>query len=628
MNILDEVIAFISPDTAINRAAARAVLASYDAAKPSRTRKMARDGRSSNQIVSTSARQLRTQARNLERNHDIARGAIRTLVNNIVGANGIGIEPQPRKKGTNEIHEEYAQSLREAWRDWQRKPEVTWGYRWPAVQRMMARTWIRDGEAFAQSIIGNVAGLDHGTKVPFSLEIMEPDMIPLDYDDASNGIRQGIQRNAWGRPTGYWLYKNDPLENGFGFNSTETTGFGSPLRNNLKFLSADKMLHIASTDRIGQLRGVSEFASVITRLDDIKDYEESERVAAKIAAMLTAYVKRGTPDMYDENNAVRDAEGNIVPSEISLSPGTIVDSLAIGEEIGLIDSKRPNPNLITFRQGQLRAVAAGIGGSYSSISRDYNGTYSAQRQELVEQWIHYASLTDEFTGQFIQPVWERFVLAAHLSGAVPMPKDIEFGTHDDALFVGQSMPWIDPAKEATAWLNLVQSGFASEVEVMRKRGVNPRDVLEQIATFRKEAGDKGLKFSSDYANTNQASQPAPEQPTEDQAQDPAMQAMASIASGLGILASREQPAPNVVFNQAPTTVNLADTHIDVAAPVVNVAAADITVENIVEPTPVNVENNIAVPQAQVVVNSHKRSVQTVERDAETLEVTRTVTEFE
>jgi lambda family phage portal protein len=264
------------------------------------------------------------------------------------------------------------------------------------------------------------------------------------------------------------------------------------------------MLHIATTDRIGQLRGVSGFASIITRLEDIKDYEESERVAAKIAAMLTAYVKRGTPDMLDVDRMPRDESGNIIPQEISLQAGAIIDTLQIGEEIGLIDSKRPNPNLVTFRQGQLRAMAAGLGASYSSISRDYNGTYSAQRQELVEQWIHYAVLTDEFVGQVVQPVWEQFVLAAHLSGVVPIPADVEPGTHDDAMFIGQSMPWIDPVREATAWLSLVRSGFASEIEVMRKRGVNPADIMTQIEAWRKKANEKGLTFDSDAEKTSKA----------------------------------------------------------------------------------------------------------------------------
>jgi lambda family phage portal protein len=464
-------------------------LASYEAAKPSRMRKFRREQHSQNQLVELSAVALRNQARYLERNHDIARGAIRVLVNNVVGASGIGVEPQPRRRGSKEIHEEYAMALREAHRDWVRRPEVTWRFRYAAAQRMIAKTWVRDGECFSQSIIGPTTGLQHGTRVPFSLELLEPDMVPMDFRDTTKNIRQGIQRNTWGRATGYYVYKDNPLD------TSLLTSFAD-----LKFISAERMRHVALMDRIGQIRGVSEFASVITRMEDIKDYEESERVAAKIAAMMTAYVKRGSPDSYEGPNNQTDAAGNPLPREISLAPGMIIDTLAVGEEIGLIDSKRPNPNLVTFRQGQLRAMAAGMGASYSSISRDYDGTYSSQRQELVEQWIHYAVLADEFVGQQVQPDWEDFVLAAHLSGVVPIPADVEPGTHDDALFVGQSMPWIDPAKDATAWLALVQAGFASEVEVMRKRGVNPRDVLEQIAAHRAEADKKGLVFSSDFAN--------------------------------------------------------------------------------------------------------------------------------
>jgi len=35
----------------------------------------------------------------------------------------------------------------------------------------------------------------------------------------------------------------------------------------------------------------------------------------------------------------------------AFSPGMIIDNVAVGEEIGMIDSNRPNPNLLTFRQG-------------------------------------------------------------------------------------------------------------------------------------------------------------------------------------------------------------------------------------------------------------------------------------
>ena len=206
--------------------------------------------------------------------------------------------------------------------------------------------------------------------------------------------------------------------------------------------------------------------------------------------MLTGYVKRGSPDMFD-------ADSTEEPREMNFEAGMIIDDLAPGEEIGLLDSKRPNTNLIHFRQGQLQAVAAGIGGSNSTISKNYSGTYSAQRQELVEQWINYAVLVDEFVGAFLAPVWSRFVRMADLSGVVRCPNGVS--APDNALFVAQSMPWIDPLKEALASEALVKAGFASEQEIIRRRGANPIDVLDQIKTWRDECEDRSLVFSSNAA---------------------------------------------------------------------------------------------------------------------------------
>ncbi|QGW82937.1 phage portal protein [Variovorax paradoxus] len=490
MNIVDRIVGAVNPLAGLRRAQARRALAHYEGAKPNKQRVRRMDNSSPDTLVGAGAAAVRAHARYLERNHDISRGALRVLVNNVVGPTGIGVEPQPRR-ADGSIHSEYAALLREAHRDWQRRPEVTGRYRWPLAQRLTAYTWLRDGEAFAQQLVGPVPFLNHGTRVPYSLELFEPDFVPLDYDDPSKGIRQGIQSNAWGEATGYWVYKGDPRE---GMTFMNASG--------LKFIPAERMLHTATIDRLHQRRGVSEFASVITRGEDLKDYEESERIAAKVAASLTAYVKRNETNGFQPENSPqppRDEKGNVLPRDLRMQPGMILDTLTVGEEVGMIDSNRPNPNLIAWRAGQLRAFCAGIGASYSSVSRDYDGSYSAQRQELVEQWVHYAVLADEFVGMFVQPSWETFVQVAHLSGAVPIPSDVVPGTEDDALFIGQSMPWIDPMKEANAWEKLVQAGFASEVEVIRRRGGNPHDVIEQVDAFRKDAARRALVFSSNAA---------------------------------------------------------------------------------------------------------------------------------
>ena len=498
LNGIDRLVAWMDPQRGLSRLRSRTLLAHYEAAQPNPQRKFRRDGGSPNQLVEKGAVPLRNQMRYLDRNHDLVVGSLDVLVNNTVGAQGIGVEFQPRTL-TGEIHTDYAKALSSAWRDWQRRPEVRWQHSYARCQRLLARTLYRDGEAFAQRVTGRVPGLDHGTAVPYSLELFEADMVPMDYTDESRGIKQGIQRNTWGRPTGYWLFKGHPSET-------------ISLRPDLKVIPAARMLHLAHLQRIGQLRGVTRYASVIGRIEDIKDYEESERIAAKVAAMLTGYVKRQAPDGGGYEGPLKDDNGNDIHRQIALSPGTIIDTLAVGEEIGLIDSKRPNPNLITFRNGQLRAFAAGISASYSSVSRNYDGTYSSQRQELVEQWVHYACLTDDFVGMAVQPVVEDFIQAADYSNVVPCPQDVMPGTANDVLYVAPSMPWIDMAKEATAWLTLSQAGFISEVEVIRKAGRNPDTVLEQVAEWRRKVKEKDLRFSSDVTNQNASGLPSPSKP--------------------------------------------------------------------------------------------------------------------
>jgi len=109
----------------------------------------------------------------------------------------------------------------------------------------------------------------------------------------------------------------------------------------------------------------------------VKDYEESERIAAKVAADLTWFIQR-TSEYQGPQDVNTDSR-----RELKMAAGAGF-TLLPGETVGTIKSERPNSDLVNFRSAMLRAVAGGTGTRYSSIARDYNGTYSAQRQELVE----------------------------------------------------------------------------------------------------------------------------------------------------------------------------------------------------------------------------------------------------
>ena len=373
MNRLERAILAISPTWARTRAQARMhVLGfnrAYEAAEPTRLRKRIKDFGSGNAAVQSSALDIRAAARNLDRNHDIVVGALNALTQNVVGHAGIGVEPQPRN-ANGDVDEGLVDQIAPLWREWCKRPEVTWSHDFASVQRLLARTLFRDGECLHQDLVGPVPFLNHGTIVPYSIEMIEPDLLPLNYTDPTRNILQGVERNAWGRAVAYWLYKQHP-------------GDPDVFVPDIKRVSSDMIRHARMIDRIGQVRGVSLLASVLTRLDDLKDYEESERIAAKIAACMAAFIIKGDPQTY-ESSCAMDSEGKPLPERrMRFEPGMVFDDLRAGENVGTIDTTRPNSNLENHRNGQLRAVAAGMRVSFSTLSKNYLGSYSAQRQELV-----------------------------------------------------------------------------------------------------------------------------------------------------------------------------------------------------------------------------------------------------
>lgn len=108
------------------------------------------------------------------------------------------------------------------------------------------------------------------------------------------------------------------------------------------------------------------------RLSALKEYEDAELTAARIAAALGMYIKKGDGQSFEESNTSSDDDDR----EVMIQPASFMTILS-REDIGMVKSDRPNPNLETFRNGQLRAVAAGSRLSFSSTARNYNGTYSA-----------------------------------------------------------------------------------------------------------------------------------------------------------------------------------------------------------------------------------------------------------
>lgn len=443
----------------------------YEAATATNYHPRRKEQRSPDAVMQAAGDRLRSIARYLDENHDLAIGVFDDLVNKIVGQ-GIQCDPMVRTS-SGALAARTNEQIRRLWRDWTRaRPDVSRSLPWGEVQRLVCRTWLRDGEVLNHHVMG-LGAIRHRGPVPYSLEILEPDYLPFNLmrtvkADGTGRIVHGVEFNSWREPVAYHLTLEHP---------GDLYASIARLATDTKRVPASDLTHLKFCRRIGQARGVTILHGVLTRLEDLKEYDDSERIAARVASAFTAVITRGSDFQGPAAEVVQGASRRV----LEMAPGMIFDGLLPGESVDTISSDRPNANYDPYRSANERAVAAGTGTSFSSISKRYEGSYSSQRQELVESEVIYAKLRDYLVEMFHADVYRRFLDLAELAGVLAVERNVDRSSLYDAEWMPPATSWIDPLKEVKADREAVTAGFTSRQMVIRKRGLNPTAVDQQIA---------------------------------------------------------------------------------------------------------------------------------------------------
>jgi len=193
-------------------------------------------------------------------------------------------------------------------------------------------------------------------RVPYMIQELEGDFVPWEFNDFDKNIVQGIRKDDLGLPLEYFFGEAEESD------TVNDFGIGSRLKN-LRRVSADNVTHLKFQTRLGQTRGTSILAPVLTRLQDLKAVEEAERIAAKMSASMAVQIIRGTPDMYTEPD-----DDDEFP-EFSFQAGMVFDKLNPGEVVGAIDTIHRGRfghqcinDIKDLRRQLLRGTAAASGG--------------------------------------------------------------------------------------------------------------------------------------------------------------------------------------------------------------------------------------------------------------------------
>jgi lambda family phage portal protein len=421
---------------------------------------------------------LRGRARRLSTNNPIVRKYLRMCQKNIVGKDGMGLQMKiPMKRG-NKLNKTLNQAVESAFTKWGRKEfcTVTGKMTWRQAQRFAVQQWKRDGECICRM----VTAPDNPWN--FSLQFFDPDQLDLNYFDYmmpnGNQIRMGVETDPWGKPVAYHLWKRHPAE----YSTAPQFRIRVP---------AAEIIHLFTSERVGQTRGYPEFAPSMIAVHMQGRYAEAEVIAARIATEKMGFFESKAAE--EGYTGPRDEEEKLV---MKSSPGTF-EQLPEGLTFKPWDPQHPTQAFPFFMKSMLRLIGAGMDVSYEALANDREGVnYSSIRAGLLDERDTWGLEQDVFKDNFCGAVIEAWLTSAWLSSQVKLdglPSDY----FEYINFHARGWPWIDPLKDMQAAVLSVENGYESQTQQMAANGNDFEETMEQIKYEQDFIEELGVKIGTD-----------------------------------------------------------------------------------------------------------------------------------
>ena len=448
------------------------------------------DGGFSNGEISTALTTVRQRSREMQKNSEHYANFLRLFKNNVVGQ-GFALKAQPCEVvGSPEIDEAAKRFIQYHFWKWSSnrdEADLTGRKTFPAICRLLAENWARDGEGIV--IIERNAPTVYG----MTLRIVRPDALDetLNGDGATNAtvIRNGVEVNRHTlRPVAYHFrgHREDPAV---------SYVLGKPT---LRVKAAD-VLHVFTQHDETQTRGMPLGHAVLKKLKMLDLYNEAELVAARDEAnttgVYTAPLGSGAElTDYDDDEAV----ALTMPSE----PGTKL-MLDPGWDYKTVTPTHPNREAVNMTNAYLRAIAVGLGVEYANFTGDWAGvSFSSVRVGTLSERDNWKVLQLDFIEQIVAPVFRAW-LASFLSRTVAnpyVPSDFDRLCEFD--FQPRTWDWVDPMKDVNAAVVAVEHGWKTNEEITAQYG--GADFIENCNRLKLENAakkDAGIFTSSQKVET-------------------------------------------------------------------------------------------------------------------------------
>jgi lambda family phage portal protein len=485
----------------------------YAAARPSRLRldNLATDTSADTQLVS-SLTQLRAQSRKLCRDVSYAKRAKTLVINNIIGQ-GIGVQAEV-KTTRGEAAKRVNDEIETRWTEWCRAENCHTGGRlsFSSFERALMGQVFEAGEVFVRKHYRPFGK----SQIPFALELIEAERIADDRVAPSfrvpgrNEYRMGVEVDEFYRPVAYYIRNRHPGELRVYDGSPET----------YERVPADQIIHLATGDRWPQTRGEPWMASSINTFNDAAGYVEAEITRARVQASQPWTIE--TPNDIGSFGEEQ-ADGSV---EMTVEPG-IAKRLNPGEKMNAPAINSPSAGVEPFMRYLLRDIAAGVGPSYESLSKDYSqSNYSSSRLALLDDRDLWRVFQCWFIEAFRAPVHREWMQQAVMAGAFQSftitQWALDRAKYEAVRFRPRGWSWVDPTKEVQAFKDAVRCGFMTLQDVVSSSGSDVEEVFDQRKREVELAESYDLAFDTDVVSEvelAEATKPDPPPPDESEEED-------------------------------------------------------------------------------------------------------------
>ncbi|WP_454752076.1 phage portal protein [Cupriavidus necator] len=460
---------------------ALAVKARYDAAGTGRRMRGWHPPTSGPNRAITGLQKIRDRARDAGRNDWSGESSTQHWTTNLIG---IGIVPRLRRITSKTRKAQ----LNDLWDDWVPQADADGVLNFYGLQTLAVRSWLESGEVFARL---RPRQIDAPLAVPLQVQLIEADFVPLlDADywpgmPAGNTIRQGIERNKYGRRVAYWMYRDHPGDGPLS---------GAIDASRLLRVPADQVLHMFEPKRPGQLRGVSSLAPILARLRNVADFDDNVLERQKLANLFTVFITRTMPSSIDADTDPMTGFpvewGSDGLPLAGLEPG-MSQELDPGQDVRFSDPPDAGAAYPDFMRTQHLGTAAGQGLPYELFSGDIKEVSDRTLRVIINEFRRFA---EQRQWQIVipmlcQPIRDAWVDAGVLSGAISVEeaddaKRVEWAPH--------GWQYIHPVQDVQGKQIEVNAGFRSRSSVVSERGDDPEKVDQERADDKARANSLGL----------------------------------------------------------------------------------------------------------------------------------------